>query len=99
MAFERTLWEERERRWFVSKRLRRDKNGGSETEVTVTSKRHAFNNAQAARAKRYKREEKAASCVVLPVPLNIEDLAERSQRVMSLSGGICCARLSVPINT
>ena len=55
------MWEERERRWFVSKRLRRDKNGGSETEVTVTSKRHAFNNAQAARAKRYKREEKAAS--------------------------------------
>ena len=57
MAFERTLWEERERRWFVSKRLRRDKNGGSETEVTVTSKRHT----QAARAKRYKRKEKAAS--------------------------------------
>ena len=72
-----------------------DTNGGSETVVTVTSKRHA----QAERAKRYKREEKAASCVVLPVPPNIEDLAERSQRVMSLSGGICCARLSVPINT
>ena len=86
---------ERERRWFVLKRPRRDINGGRETEVTVTSKRHA----QAERAKRYKREEKAASCVVLPVPLNIEDLAERSQRIMSLSGGICCARLSVPINT
>ena len=87
---------ERERETLVCiKRPRRDINGGSETEVTVTSKRHA----QAERAKRYKREEKAASCVVLPVPLNIEDLAERSQRIMSLSGGICCARLSVPINT
>ena len=39
---------ERERRWFVLKRPRRDINGGSETEVTVTSKRHA----QAERAKR-----------------------------------------------
>ena len=40
---------ERERRWFVRKRPRRDINLGSETEVTVTSKRHA----QAERAKRY----------------------------------------------
>ena len=39
---------ERERRWFVRKRPRRDINLGSETEVTVTSKRHA----QAERAKR-----------------------------------------------
>ena len=30
--------EPRERRWFVLERLRRDTNGGSETEVTVTSK-------------------------------------------------------------
>ena len=30
---------ERERRWFVLERPRRDTNGGSETEVTVTSKR------------------------------------------------------------
>ena len=29
-----------ERRWFVLKRPRRDMNGKSETEVTVTSKRH-----------------------------------------------------------
>ena len=57
MAFERKLWEERERRWFVLKRPRRNINGGSETEVTVTSKRHA----QAGRAKRCKREEKPAS--------------------------------------
>ena len=28
----------RERRWFVLERPRRDTNGGSETEVTVTSK-------------------------------------------------------------
>ena len=47
----------RERRWFVLKRPRCDINGGSETEVTVTSKRHA----QAERAKRQKREEKAPS--------------------------------------
>ena len=40
---------ERERRWFVRKRPRRDINLGSETQVTVTSKRHA----QAERAKRY----------------------------------------------
>ena len=33
--------DERERRWFVLERPRRDTNGGSETEVTVTSKRHA----------------------------------------------------------
>ena len=46
-----------ERRWFVLKRPRRNINGGSETEVTVTSKRHA----QAGRAKRCKREEKPAS--------------------------------------
>ena len=31
-------WRERERRWFVLERPRRDTNGGSETEVTVTSK-------------------------------------------------------------
>ena len=31
----------RERRWFLSERTRRDTNGGSETEVTVTSKLHA----------------------------------------------------------
>ena len=31
----------RERRWFVLKRPRRDINGESETEVTVTSKQHA----------------------------------------------------------
>ena len=46
----RSRWpEERERRWFVRKRPRRDINLGSETQVTVTSKRHA----QAERAKRY----------------------------------------------
>ena len=32
---------ERERRWFVLERPRRDTNGGSETEVTVTSKLQA----------------------------------------------------------
>ena len=31
----------RERRWFVLERPRRDTNGGSETEVTVTSERQA----------------------------------------------------------
>ena len=31
----------RERRWFVLERPRRDTNGGSETEVTVTSKLQA----------------------------------------------------------
>ena len=46
----------RDRR-FVLKRPRRDINGGGETEVTVTSKRHA----QTARAKKEKREEKSAS--------------------------------------
>ena len=30
--------DEEERRWFVLERPRRDTNGGSETEVTVTSK-------------------------------------------------------------
>ena len=32
---------QRERRWFVLERPRRDINGGSETEVTVTSKLQA----------------------------------------------------------
>ena len=32
---------QRERRWFVLERPRRDKNGGSETEVTVTSEQQA----------------------------------------------------------
>ena len=32
---------DRERRWFVLERPRRDTNGGSETEVTVTSKLQA----------------------------------------------------------
>ena len=31
----------RDRQWFVLKRLRCDTHGGSETEVTVTSKLHA----------------------------------------------------------
>ena len=32
------MWDFGERRWFVLERPRRDTNGGSETEVTVTSK-------------------------------------------------------------
>ena len=54
----------------VLNRPRRDTNGGSETEVTVTSKRHA----QAERAKRSKREEKAAcigGAVRDPVPEDV----------------------------
>ena len=42
------MWEERERRWFVSKKPRRDTNEGRETEVTVTSEQQA----KAERAKR-----------------------------------------------
>ena len=34
----REVGQERERRWFVLERPRRDTNGGSETEVTVTSR-------------------------------------------------------------
>ena len=44
----------RERRWFVLKRPRRDINGGSETEVTVTSKRQA----KVERAKRRKEKRR-----------------------------------------
>ena len=52
---------ERERRWFVLQRPRRDTNGGSETEVTVTSKLQANAERNKEIEKRQKREEKAAS--------------------------------------
>ena len=52
---------ERERRWFVLERPRRDTNGGSETEVTVTSKLQANAERNKEIEKRQKREEKAAS--------------------------------------
>ena len=52
---------ERERRWFVLERPRRDTNGGSETEVTVTSKLQANAERNKEIGKRQKREEKAAS--------------------------------------
>ena len=51
----------RERRWFVLERPRRDTNGGSETEVTVTSKLQANAERNKEIEKRQKREEKAAS--------------------------------------
>ena len=51
----------RERRWFVLERPRRDTNGGSETEVTVTSKLQANAERNKEIQKRQKREEKAAS--------------------------------------
>ena len=50
-----------ERRWFVLERPRRDTNGGSETEVTVTSKLQANAERNKEIQKRQKREEKAAS--------------------------------------
>ena len=50
-----------ERRWFVLERPRRDTNGGSETEVTVTSKLQANAERNEEIEKRQKREEKAAS--------------------------------------
>ena len=50
-----------ERRWFVSERPRRDTNGGSETEVTVTSKLQANAERNKEIEQRLKREEKAAS--------------------------------------
>ena len=51
------------RRWFVPvlERPRRDTNGGSETEVTVTSKPQANAERNKEIDKRQKREEKAAS--------------------------------------
>ena len=51
------------RRWFVPvlERPRRDTNGGSETEVTVTSKPQAKAERNKEMDKRQKREEKAAS--------------------------------------
>ena len=52
---------QRERRWFVLERPRRDTNGGSETEVTVTSKLQANAERNKEIEKRQKREEKAAS--------------------------------------
>ena len=54
-------WRERERRWFVLERPRRDTNGGSETEVTVTSELQANAERDKEIEKRQKREEKAAS--------------------------------------
>ena len=53
--------QKRERRWFVLERPRRDTNGGSETEVTVTSKLQANAERNKETEKRQKREEKAAS--------------------------------------
>ena len=50
----------RERRWFVLERPRRDTNGGSETEVTVTSKLQANAERNKEIEKRQKREEKVA---------------------------------------
>ena len=52
---------ERERRWFVLERPRRDTNGGSETEVTVTSKLPANAERNKEIEKIQEREEKAAS--------------------------------------
>ena len=52
---------ERETRWFVLKGPRRDINGGSETEVTVTSKLQANAERNEEIEKRQKREEKTAS--------------------------------------
>ena len=51
----------RERRWFVLERPRRDTNGGSETEVTVTSKLPANAERNKEIEKIQEREEKAAS--------------------------------------
>ena len=48
-----------ERRWFVLKRRRCDTNEGCDIEVTVTSSEEL--HAQAEKAKKQKREEKAAS--------------------------------------
>ena len=53
--------QERERRWFVLERPRRDTNGGSETEVTVTSELQANAERDKEIEKRQRREEKAAS--------------------------------------
>ena len=50
----------RERRWFVLERPRRDTNGGSETEVTVTSELQANAERDKEIEKRQRREEKAA---------------------------------------
>ena len=50
-----------ERRWFVLERPRRDTKGGSETEVTVTSKLQAKAERNKKIGKRQKREGKAAS--------------------------------------
>ena len=50
-----------ERRWFVLERPRRDTNGGSETEVTVTSKLPANAERNKEIEKIQEREEKAAS--------------------------------------
>ena len=50
-----------ERRWFVLERPRRDTNGGSETEVTVTSELQANAERDKEIEKRQRREEKAAS--------------------------------------
>ena len=52
---------QRESRWFVLERPRRDTNGGSETTVTVTSKLQANAERNKEIEKRQKREEKAAS--------------------------------------
>ena len=51
----------RERRWFVLERPRCDTNGGSETEVTVTSKLQANAERNKEIEERQEREEKAAS--------------------------------------
>ena len=58
---QRETYEERERRWFVLERPRRDTNGGSETEATVTSKLQASAERNTEIETRQERDEKAAS--------------------------------------
>ena len=71
---------ERERRWFVLERPRRDTNGGSETEVTVTSKLPSkYRKKQGDRKETEKRREGS-------IPWGLR------QRLDELSGG--CAQRS-----
>ena len=57
----RRIGRRREGRWFVFKKPRCDTSEGCDIEETVTSSEELYVHAQAERAKKQKREEKAAS--------------------------------------
>ena len=72
----------RERRWFVLERPRRDTNGGSETEVTVTSKLPSkYRKKQGDRKETEKRRE---GRILWGLRQRLDELRERVRAVMMM---------------